>query len=1076
MKMIEEPEQFKLIDKYIKEHHNQANIQIDSYNHFLLNSLQNIIKHDNEIVIELPLYKYIVKFSDITVDKPYIIDENRNIKYITPNECRLRDISYDAVVSITIDEFKIDKENRVLEHKQYLKTPIARLPIMLQSVKCCLFNKNKKQLIKAGECVNDNGGYFIIRGNERVLVAQERINYNTVYTFKQKVTNKYFYMTEIRSMDTKKGHSSLIQVKILKNNNMFIRLPYIKDDIPIGILLIAYGMDKKEIQSHISDKFSYNIINQIKDVTKDEAYSIISKSALQMIPEIDKVNFIDQILYKDIFPHLNKLNKKEKYLEYLLYMITLLIKTLEGELVPNDRDHISNKRCETAGILVHDLFRSLWKKLIKNLEALLVKRQDIMLMLNRINSISQGIKQCFATGNWSIFKNTYVRTGVSQILNRLSYSGTLSHLKRLVIPVGKEGKNTKIRQIHSSQLGYICPTETPEGHSAGVVKNFCLLTCVSNSISTGEVLYFIRDVVEKYKGGDWLLLVNGIIITKTKKDIINSLKKLREDNYIHNTISISYHHILKEVRVYSDSGRLLRPLLNIKNLPTQDEINNTTWKDLVREGKIIYLDSYEIENAYISMFLKDIKPEHDYCEIHPSMILSVCSSIIPYPDHTQSPRNTYQSAMGKQAISLFSLSSPLRVDTVVNELLYPQKPLVYTQPSHSMGMCDMGYGVNVIVAICCYTGFNQEDSIIINQSAIDRGLFRSYMYKTITITEKKINNSTKETIEIPDLDIRYKSNCYSKLDKDGIVRIGEEVKVGDVIVGKTLLTNKNDVRIKKDISIIVKAGETGIIDKVYITTSTDGYKLIKVKIRSLRIPEVGDKFASRHAQKGTCGMVFPSYDMPFTKDGIVPDIIINPHCIPSRMTINLLLECIGAKSGTILSKFRDSTAFSTDSTGIIHELQKDLEDCGYSKDGNEWLFNGFTGERFKTQIFIGPTYYQRLKHLVKDKIHARSRGNVQSLTRQPLEGRSRDGGLRFGEMERDCIISHGLSNFLKERLYDMSDPYMIEVCRNCNEIIAGSEGRCHICKGFNIAKKRIPYASKLLFQELMGIGIKIQFS
>ncbi len=857
---------------------------------------------------------------------------------------------------------------------------------------------------------------------------------------------------------------------------MYINLPHLKDNIPIGILLSAYGYDDNYIIENINEKYSYSIIKQKFNMTQEDCKKYIIKSAIQLIPNEEKDIFIEKLLYNNIFPHLNEMNNNKLYGEYIIYMIKLLIKTSEGEIEPDDRDHISNKRCETSGILVHDILRSLWKKLLKNLENLLQKRQDIMLMLNRTNSISQGIKQCFATGNWSIFKNTYVRTGVSQILNRLSYSGTLSHLKRLVIPVGKEGKNTKIRQIHSSQLGYVCPVETPEGHSAGVVKNFSLLTCVSEFISNVEVLNSLQPILEKYTTGDYTILLNGIIIGRTnnKKEVLIELKQHRENNFIDKFVSISYNDIVKEIRIYSDYGRLIRPLLNTKNLITKEDIYKYSWEELVRQNKIIYLDSYEIENAYVSMFLKDITEEHNYCEIHPSMILSVCSSIIPYPDHTQSPRNTYQSAMGKQAIGLYCTSNNVRCDTVVNHLIHPQKPLVYTKPSELMNMCDMGSGVNAIVAICCYTGFNQEDSVIINKSAIDRGLFRSYVYKTITVSEKKINNSSKEQIEIPKLDIRFKSNCYSKLDKDGIIKVGQKIEIGDVIVGKVLHTNKNDIETQKDISICIKAGETGTIDKIYIT-NTDGYKLIKIKIRSLRIPEVGDKFASREAQKGTCGMIFPQYDMPFTKDGIIPDMIINPHCIPSRMTINQLLECIGSKSGVIKGKFRDSTPFSDNSTDIIEYLQKELKECGFNQDGNEWMYNGFTGEKFKTQIFIGPTYYQRLKHLVKDKIHARSRGNVQSLTRQPLEGRSRDGGLRFGEMERDCMISHGVSHFLKERLYDMSDPYVINVCRDCKEIIAGCDNRCHICKKFNVEQKKIPYASKLIFQELMAIGIKLHF-
>jgi DNA-directed RNA polymerase II subunit RPB2 len=1076
--MVSEKNVFKLLSTYIKDT-GQTEIQINSYNHFINFGLQNIIDNDNKIEIDVQdKFKYIIEMYDIHVDKPTILNNNRNITQIMPNECRLRDMSYTSNVYVTIIEKKCDKHNNILEKNVHTRILIAQLPIMLQSCKCNLNNITVENRVKNGECRYDKGGYFIINGKERVLVAQERINYNCVYTFSQKTTSKYKYITEIRSMNLKNGKSSLIQLKLLKsNNNIMMTLPNIKDDIPIGILFQAYDYDINDLINDIGIE-NANIImyNNLDINTKEDSWKYISGLSVQLISEENVDDFMNQLLYSNMFQHITYDNEN-KNIEFIIYMLQLLLKTIKGDIEVNDRDHISNKRCEVAGILVNDLFRSVWKRFMKNIEQNLIKRQDIMLILSRINSITQGLKQCFSTGNWSIFKNTYVRTGVSQVLNRLTYSAMLSHLKRLVIPVGKEGKNTKIRQIHSSQYGFVCPSETPEGHSAGIVKNFSLLTIISNNVDNDDIEDTILRVVKDSDVGNTKIIMNGLIIGKVLDyiQILDKLYKKRDNKIIPFSVSISYHNIMNEIQIYSDYGRMLRPLFRVNNMITNDDIKNYTWKQLVHQNKIVYLDSNEIENQVIAMFPKEINAETTYVEIHPSMMLSVCSSIIPFPDHTQSPRNTYQSAMGKQAIGIYSTANNLRTDTSVHQLLYPQKPLVYTNSSDAMNMCEMGSGINAVVAICCYTGFNQEDSILINKSAIDKGLFRSYVYKTISTIEKKINNSSYEKICIPNINIRHSSNCYTKLDTDGLIKMGTKVTTGDVIIGKTLHISKNNEIIEKDCSIIIKQGESGIIDKVLTTTTIDGYRLIKIKIRSLRIPEVGDKFASRAAQKGTCGMIFNQEDMPFTDSGIVPDIIINAHCIPSRMTINQLLECIGAKSGVCASKFRDCTPFSKNSTNIIKYLQSQLQNYGFSDDGNEVMYNGFTGEKFKTQIFVGPTYYQRLKHLVKDKIHARDRGNVQSLTRQPLEGRSRDGGLRFGEMERDCMISHGVSTFLKERLFDMSDPYNISVCKNCKQIIA-EEGRCHICKGFNISHKNVPYATKLLFQEIMALGIKVSIS
>ena len=1073
--MITEDHIFKLLSNYINNE-GQTSIQIDSFNNFINNGLQTIINNDNRIEIDVQnKFKYVIEIYDIHIDNPSIIDDNRNTKLVMPMECRIRDISYMSNVYITMLEKKCDLvTGNTLEKKIHTRILIAQIPIMLNSCKCNLYNLSKKQKIEKGECQFDKGGYFIINGKERVLVAQERINYNTVYTFLQKNTSKYKFITEIRSMNINTGKSSLIQIKLLKNNNNIVMtIPNVKEDIPIGVVLLSYDYDLDDLNDIVDEEIKQRILYNININTKEEAYDYIINSSVQIISDEKQDDYVNELLYKNMFQHITD-NNEHKNIEYILYMLSTHIKVIKGDIEVNDRDHISNKRCEVAGILVHDLFRNLWKRYLKNLELNLIKRQDIILVLSRTNSISQGIRQCFSTGNWSIFKNTYVRTGVSQVLNRLTYSSMLSHLKRLVIPVGKEGKNTKIRQIHSSQYGFVCPCETPEGHSAGIVKNFSLLTIMSNNIDNDLVMLCIHKLLEECVEGKTKIMLNGNIVGKTNeyKRVLDELYNMRRRKLLHFSISISYHDILDEIFIYSDSGRMLRPLFPTNNMINCEELEKYDWKTLMYMNKIVYLDSNEIENQTIAMFYNEINEDTTYLEIHPSMMLSVCSSIIPFPDHTQSPRNTYQSAMGKQAIGIYSTSNNLRTDTSVHQLLYPQKPLVYTKPSEAMNMCEMGSGINCVVAICCYTGFNQEDSVLINKSAIDKGLFRSYVFKTISTVEKKLNNSSYEKICVPSVNIRQSSNCYSKLDVDGLIKVGEKVTTGDVIIGKVLNITKNNNLVEKDCSVSLKQGESGIIDKVIKTTTTDGYTLIKVKIRSLRIPEVGDKFASRAAQKGTCGMIFNQEDMPFTESGIVPDIVINAHCIPSRMTINQLLECIGAKSGVCLGKFRDCTAFSKNSTDIIKYLQKELRKCGFSDDGNEVMYNGFTGEKFQTSIFIGPTYYQRLKHLVKDKIHARNRGNVQSLTRQPLEGRSRDGGLRFGEMERDCMISHGVSTFLKERLFDMSDPYSVSVCNHCKQIIA-EEDRCHICKGFDISEKNIPYATKLLFQEIMALGIKL---
>ena len=475
---------------------------------------------------------------------------------------------------------------------------------------------------------------------------------------------------------------------------------------------------------------------------------------------------------------------------------------------------------------------------------------------------------------------------------------------------------------------------------------------------------------------------------------------------------------------------------------------------------------------------KSLTKRNTHCEIHPYLILGAIASTIPFPDHNQSPRNTYQSAMGKQAIGICATNFSTRMDTISHILYYPQKPLVVTKSMKYLNTSNMPSGINATIAIATYTGYNQEDSVLMNKSAVDRGLFLSGHLKTYKEEEKKNQNSgDEEKFCIPNKNntFNYKLANYDKLNPSGIVKENIHVQPGDVIIGKTIPHKK---KLKdnsyKDNSIVLKNNEGGSVYKVYEGRNGDGYKFCKVQIKNERYAEIGDKFSSRHGQKGTVGMLYRQEDMPFTKDGIVPDIIVNPHAIPSRMTIGQLIECILGKSGTLLGMEGDSTPFTDLDPKKISDILSNY--CGFEEYGNEVLYNGLTGEQLIVNIFIGPTFYQRLKHMVIDKYHSRSTGPVVLLTRQPAEGRTRDGGLRFGEMERDCIISHGASAFLKERLLDVSDNYKVFVCKSCNMIGSVNEKKniykCDHCSNTTkFSEIRLPYACKLLLQELISMSI-----
>lgn len=1112
---IEEEHIWKIIGNFFKKK-GLVYQQIEHFNYYINHGIQEVI--DEEAVIEIIQKKgqrYTIQFNSVSVSPPGIIEENRDLKIIYPDETRRRDLNYDSAICCDITETLYEDE-KIIEQTEHRRITIGRTPIMLRSDRCNLKNLTKAECIKVGECENDPGGYFIIKGNERVLIAQMRSNYNQTIVLKQKGGEKYSYTAEIRSMSEETGHSVQIKAMIGNDNRTIVfSLPYIKESMPIGVVFKALGFIKDEdiinfigLDSTKTTKYIRLIIRDSFFVkTQDDALKYMGSYSIHVIPKEKRLVYAKQVCEKELFPHMGVGSTKKEIAIMLGHIVKQLLSTYVGLREPDDRDNLANKRIETSGILCTELFRTLFKRYINNIKLQLEKKTthlDALSIIRKNNSITHGLKHSFATGNWGVQQNAYIRTGVSQVLSRMTYGATLSHLRRIVIPIGKEGKNAKIRQIHPTQFGYICPSETPEGQSAGIVLNFSLLSRVTKKIPTSLVKEVLEDSnnivqisdlnIDNIKDYSYVFL-NGILIGMTQDTctLIEEVIGLRRQRRLNGDVSVTYDMVDDVVRIYCDAGRCIRPLFTVGN----DGLNikkssGYKWNKLIKKNLIEYVDNSEIENNVIAMTPKNLSDwNNNYCEIHPSMIQGVMANIIPFPDHSPSPRNCYQCSMGKQALGIYALSYIKRTDTIVYVLDYPQRPIVSTKPAEFMGFNDMPSGINAIVAVMTYTGFNQEDSVIMNQSAIERGLFSVTSYRTISDSETKGGMYTFETIGVPPESsfgikpdqpgyFRRKNGNFSLLDHRGVVRKGITVKKGDFIIGKILTkTSKSGEETKSDCSICIKQGEEGIIDMVDVTTTPNGYKMVKVRVRQQRIPEIGDKFASRAAQKGTCGAVYRQEDMPFNKDGIVPDIIINPHCIPSRMTVNQLMECVLGKACAIGGTYGDATPFTSNSTNNAAERICDMlakvgmeQENPYDRTGWETLYNGMTGEPVKAKVFMGPTYYQRLKHMVADKMHSRAHGHVTTLTRQPLEGRSRDGGLRFGEMERDCMIAHGASRFLKERLFDCSDPYQIIVCDHCGMITA-SQYECLACRKDNVTKCNFPYAAKLLTQELMAMGIKI---
>eukprot|EP00877_Chromochloris_zofingiensis_P007160 jgi/Chrzof1/2698/Cz11g25180.t1 len=1151
--------------------------QLDSFNEFVSNTMQEIVDETSEIVVRpesqhmpgqddmFEEKEYRIKFEQIFLSKPLVTEPDGETATLFPKEARLRNLTYSApmYVNITKAEHKrnIDTgEWDLVQEDTYDKVFLAKVPIMLQSTFCSLHGQTDKELTELGECPYDQGGYFIINGSEKVLIAQERMANNHVYVFKKSQPSKYTFIAECRSvMESSTRNGSGMAVKMLAPKSLKAKgkgisgsviratIPYVKADVPILILFRALGcVSDKDILEHIVYDFADFEMMEAMRPSIEEAQPItttllaldyIGKRASAVgVPKQKRIEYARDILQKELLPHVGMQpfceTKKAFFVGYMVNRLMLVALKRRPE---DDRDHYANKRLDLGGPLLAQLFRQLFRKLTKDVRGYVQKCVDSGKEVNlpfavKTGTISKGLKYSLATGNWGQQGTQGVRAGVSQVLNRLTYASTLSHLRRVNSPIGREGKLAKPRQLHNTQWGMLCPAETPEGQACGLVKNLALMAYITVGSPSVPLLEFLEEwttepleeITPSVIPASTKVFVNGLWVGvhRNPQELVKTLRNLRRQVDVNTEVGVVHDYGLQELRLYTDYGRTSRPLfivedqrLNIKKKHIRKLLNREMetevtpdgadtiesewgWSKLVAGGFVEYVDTEEEETTMIAMHIRDLEatrlnPQKSYtstythCEVHPSMILGVCASIIPFPDHNQSPRNTYQSAMGKQAMGMYATNYQTRMDTQGYVLYYPQKPLVTTRAMEHLKFRELPAGINAIVAIACYSGYNQEDSLMMNQSSIDRGFFRSIFYRAYKEEEKKQGSLVNETIEKPNPAITtgLRHGVYDKLDDDGLVPPGTRVSGDDILVGKTVALPEDPSGVqrftRRDASLALRPSEMGVVDQVLLTTNEQGQSFVKVRVRTICIPQVGDKFASRHGQKGTVGITYTQEDMPFTQEGIVPDLIVNPHAIPSRMTIGHLVEALMSKVASLVGQEGDATPF-TDVT--VDNISQTLHKSGYQQRGWEVMYNGHTGRQLNAQVFLNPTYYQRLKHMVDFKIHSRGRGPTQILTRQPVEGRARDGGLRFGEMERDCIISHGAAAFLKERLFDQSDAYRVHVCEKSGLIaVANLRKQSFYSQIYqndtNIVQVFMPYACKLLFQELMSMCIvpRMQF-
>ncbi|EEP79252.1 DNA-directed RNA polymerase III 130 kDa polypeptide [Uncinocarpus reesii 1704] len=1097
---------------------------IDSYNYFVEVQLKKIVQASAEIRSDVDPNFYI-RFHDIYLGSPRRADEEQSEdtrfkveSTITPNECRLRDMTYAA--PILVDFEYVRGRQRVKRNG----TAIGRMPVMLRSSKCVLSKKSPGEMYQLHECPLDPGGYFIVNGTEKVILVQEQLSKNRVIV--ETDPKKEIVQASVTSSSNERKSKSYI---ILKKDRIYLRHNVLSDDVPIVIILKAMGIQSDKemlllvagVDSVYQEDFAINfeesiklgiytqqqaleyLGSHIKIMRKPNSFGGVRRNYIQ-----EAVEAIASVIISHV--QVENMNFRPKAL-YVAHMARRVLMAKHDPSLVDDRDYVGNKRLELAGQLLALLFEDLFKKFcfdIKmNIDKVLKKpvRTEAFDAFSVVaihgNHITQGMNRAISTGNWSLKRFRMERAGVTHVLSRLSYISALGMMTRISSQFEKTRKVSGPRALQPSQFGMLCPADTPEGEACGLVKNLALMTHITTNDEEEPVRKLVyalgaEDVQavggrEFYGQGAYIIFLNGspIALTRRPKFFLNSFRRLRRMGRVSEFVSIYINHHQSAMHIATDDGRICRPLIIVekqKSRVTADHLSQLRsgemeFDDFLAQGLVEYLDVNEENDSYISVYEREINENTTHLEIEPFTILGAVAGLIPYPHHNQSPRNTYQCAMGKQAIGAIANNQFLRIDSLLYTMVYPQKPMVKTRTIELVKYDRLPAGQSATVAVMSYSGYDIEDALVLNKASVDRGFGRCQVFRKYSANLKSYSNGTKDRLLGPDRENGAPIRKHALLDSDGLAAVGEKVSSGEVYINKVTPENALSSGITGSdaggpIAYIpspqtYKLPDPSYIDKVMISTTEGENQLLKVQTRQTRRPEVGDKFSSRHGQKGVVGIIAEQADMPFTDQGIVPDIIMNPHGFPSRMTVGKMLELVVGKAGVLSGQFGYGTPFGG---SPVEEMSAILVSKGFSYGGKDYLTSGITGEPLPAYVFTGPIYYQKLKHMVQDKMHSRARGPRAILTRQPTEGRSRDGGLRLGEMERDCLIAYGTSQLLLERLMISSDRHEVDVCENCG--FMGYLGWCQRCKtSRGVVKMAIPYAAKLLVQELFSMNVVARF-
>ena len=1074
-----------LVKKYLKEH-SLVESNITSFNNFINHRMQEIVNELNETI---PHEDAEIKLGKIKVERPNLIEADGSSHLITPAEARIRGLTYSAPISL---EVTIKQEGQLESHD----VEIGRIPVIVKSDVCNLSGMEREELIENYIDPLDPGGYFIINGNERVIVMAEDLAENQPFIEKNK-TKK----TTMLRLFSKRG-SYRIPISITDTTEGIVEVSFSRfKNIPIIIILKALGLTKEsDIANYIGRENDSLIVNlyEFTDVQseKDAMMKIAEQTALQGT-EKEILDRIKQRLDSYFLPHIGL--KKEDRVEKAITLCKFIKQFFVAKENPEnltDKDHYANKRVRMSGDLLGDLFRVNLNILVRDIQHSLQKIQKrkkfySIKTIAKSTLFTHRVESAIATGNW-----IGERSGVTQNMDKTNYLAILSQLQRVSSMLPGEQENFLARTLHPTHYGRFCPVETPEGTEIGLRKNLALLAKISTRTNL-ENESFMKLLISELgmkkdiesSGSD--IFFNGRFIghTEDSKEFIAKLKGKRRKEELPIELSIRYNPALDIILLSTEVGRVLRPVIiteNGKSRLTNEhlkllDIGNLQWNDLIKNGIIEYLDASEEENALVALTEKELTEEHTHLEIDKIDLLGVVTSLVPYSNHDQSSRLNRGSKTQKQALGLYAANFLCRIDTDVSILHYPQKPIVRSFVYDTLNVHPAGQ--NVIVAIMNHEGYNMEDALILNQGSVDRGLGRSTYYRPYKSIELNYAGGLRDEIVIPEKDVSgYRTEeSYRFLEDDGIVYPEAKLNEAEVVIGKTsppkFLSEVREIsiRAKKEASSVIRQEEHGTIDSVFVTEDSQGNKVVQVKTRDQRVPELGDKFATSHGQKGIVGAIVSENDMPFSASGIKPDVIFNPHGIPSRMTVGYLIEVLAGKIGCLSGRVVNGTGFSGES---IESLENELRDLGFRYDGKETLYNGTTGKMMDVKIFIGNMYYLKLKYMVSNKMHARASGKVTLLTRQPIEGRARGGALRLGEMEQQALVAHGASLLLKER-YD-SDKVVVPICIKCGAVAIEDTVRgkmyCPLCNSQDTEPVEMSYAFKLLIDEIQSLHIRTKFN